>query len=72
MSIETNKGGPALQPVRMDQEFQLQNLRRLALNQDSESTGQYLDAYSTSASSGYKGVSLAQHPEHRFLVTWSF
>lgn len=67
MSLETNKGGPAVQPVRMDQEFQLQNLRRLALNQDSESTGLYPDAYSTTAND-CKGVSLAQHAEHGSLV----
>lgn len=57
MSTETNKRVPAVQPVRMDQEFQLQNLRRLVMNQDSESTDLYPDAYSTSAND-CKDVSL--------------
>lgn len=67
MSAEKNKGGPAVQPVRMDQEFQLQNLRRLAMNQGFESMGQYADAYTSPANNGCKDVSLSQFPEETSL-----
>ncbi|SPO03764.1 uncharacterized protein DNG_06447 [Cephalotrichum gorgonifer] len=57
MSAEKNKGGgSAAQSVRMDQEYQLQNLHRLAMNHDFESMGQYADVHSGLASRGKKDV----------------
>lgn len=65
MSAEEDKGGPAVQPVRMDQEFQLQNLRRLAMNQDFESMGQYANEYLSLANNGHKDVSLTRYLKSR-------
>lgn len=65
MSTDKDKDGPAVQPVRMDQEFQLQNLRRLAMNHDFESMDQYTKAYLSPAHNGPKDVSLTGYPKSR-------
>lgn len=59
---EKHEGGvPAVHPVRMDQEFQLQNLRRLAMDPEFESMGQYASAYSSPAK-GQEDVSSNPDP----------
>ncbi|MBE3043642.1 hypothetical protein IMZ48_13945 [Candidatus Bathyarchaeota archaeon] len=50
-------GGQAVHPVRMDQEFQLQNLRRLVMNPGFESVEQYASAYSSPVKQGQSEVS---------------
>lgn len=58
MSPEKHKaGGPAVEPPRMDQAFQLQNLRRLAMNPEFSSMDQYADVYTNLADQGQKDVS---------------
>lgn len=66
-----NGGGPAVEPatesVRMDQEFQLQNLRRLAMN-PFESMNQYADVYTSPAGQGQKDVSLPRVPTEKWFI----
>lgn len=63
MSDDKDKGGPITQPVRMDQEFQLQNLRRLAMSQELEAMHQYDNTYLISANNGHEDVSLVRYPD---------
>ena len=60
MSAEKQEGdGPAIDRLRMDQEFQLRNLRRLAMEPGFESsTGQYAGPYTSGATRDQKDVSL--------------
>lgn len=59
MSAEKLKAsGPAAHPVRMDQEFQLQNLARLATDPTFDSMGQYAGTYSIPGDRDHQDVSL--------------
>lgn len=66
MSPEKHKaGGPAVEPPRMDQAFQLQNLHRLAMNPEFASMGQYADAYTSPAGRDQNDVSFPSRSERK-------